>query len=294
MNASLELIDAFLDLCLLTDGLSRNTLDAYRRDLCKLAQRLEALDTDLVSVDEAILAQALLPQAQESTATRARLISAARRFFCHLLETGVRSNDPLKRLKGPQPVRALPRPLSEADVEALLEAPDAASLLGLRDRSMFELMYATGLRVSELVSLQLGELDLASGVVSTIGKGDKQRLVPMGEVAQEWLLRYLTEARPVLLAGTACDDVFVTVRRSRMTRQMAWFLIKRYATQLGLSHVSPHTLRHAFATHLVNHGADLRVVQLLLGHADISTTQIYTYVARERLRQLHREHHPRG
>lgn len=294
MNASLELIDAFLDLCLLTDGLSRNTLDAYRRDLCKLAQRLEALGTDLVSVDEAMLTQALLPQAQESTATRARLISAARRFFCYLLKTGVRSNDPLKRLKGPQPVRALPRPLSEADVEALLEAPDAASLLGLRDRSMFELMYATGLRVSELVSLQLGELDLASGVVSTIGKGDKQRLVPMGEVAQAWLLRYLTEARPVLLAGAACDDVFVTVRRSRMTRQMAWFLIKRYATQLGLSHVSPHTLRHAFATHLVNHGADLRVVQLLLGHADISTTQIYTYVARERLRQLHREHHPRG
>ncbi|MCL6261894.1 site-specific tyrosine recombinase XerD [Craterilacuibacter sp. RT1T] len=294
MNASLELIDAFLDRCLLADGLSRNTLDAYRRDLCKLAQRLEALETNLVAVDEAVLAQVLLPQAQESAATRARLISAARRFFRHLLESGVRRNDPLKRLKGPQPVRALPRPLSEANVEALLEAPDTASLLGLRDRAMFELMYATGLRVSELVSLQLGELDLVSGVVSTIGKGDKQRLVPMGEVAQEWLLRYLNESRPLLLAGAACDDVFVTVRRSRMTRQMAWLLIKRYATQLGLSHVSPHTLRHAFATHLVNHGADLRVVQLLLGHADISTTQIYTHVARERLRQLHRAHHPRG
>ncbi|MGL6070391.1 site-specific tyrosine recombinase XerD [Craterilacuibacter sp.] len=294
MNSSPELIDAFLDRRLLVDGLSRNTLDAYRRDLAKLAQRLAVEGYVLPDADTTVLSRVLLPQNGESTATRARLISVARRFYRHLLETGLRADDPLKNLKGPQPVRSLPHPLSEADVDALLAAPDDTSALGLRDRAMFELMYATGLRVSELVSLQLGELDLVSAVVSTIGKGDKQRLVPMGEVAQAWLLRYLAESRPLLLGGVPCHDVFVTVRRSGMTRQMAWFLIKGYANQLGFSHVSPHTLRHAFATHLVNHGADLRVVQLLLGHADISTTQIYTHVARERLRQLHQAHHPRG
>ncbi|XLM20202.1 tyrosine-type recombinase/integrase, partial [Chromobacterium piscinae] len=178
--------------------------------------------------------------------------------------------------------------------EALLAAPDVATPLGLRDRAMLEVLYASGLRVSELVGLTLNQLNLLDGVVKTVGKGSKERLVPLGEIAQDWLLRYLKQARPLLLAGHPCDAVFITQRKAGMTRQMAWHLITQYAGRQGLSKVSPHVLRHAFATHLVNHGADLRVVQLLLGHADISTTQIYTHVARERLKQLHARHHPRG
>ncbi len=294
MNEDLELIDLFVDHLLLSDGLSRNTLDAYRRDLAKLAARLDGEGCGLATAGAEALAAALQPQDGEKPATRARLIAACRRFYLFLFDSGQRADDPAQRLKGPLPRRTLPRTLSEADVDALLAAPDTATPLGLRDRAMFELMYATGLRVSELVGLQLSELDLAAGVVSTIGKGNKQRLVPMGEPAQQWLAVYLAEARPLLLSGRACEEVFVTVRRAGMTRQMAWQLVKRYTGMLGLAGVSPHTLRHAFATHLVNHGADLRVVQLLLGHADISTTQIYTHVARERLRALHARHHPRG
>lgn len=289
-----EVIDAFLDHLLLADGLARNTLDAYRRDLGKLAARLGEDGGCLRTADSRQLQAVTSPREGERDATRARLVAVVRRFYLYLFDQGIRADDPAQKLKGPLPKRPLPRSLSERDVEALLQMPDIATPLGLRDRAMLELMYATGLRVSELVGLGLSEVNLTDGVVSAIGKGNKQRLVPIGALAHDYLLRYLREARPRLLGGVPCDAVFVTVRRAAMTRQMAWQLIKRYASALGLGGVSPHTLRHAFATHLVNHGADLRVVQLLLGHADISTTQIYTHVARERLRQLHAAHHPRG
>jgi integrase/recombinase XerD len=287
-------IDAFLDQLWLADGLSANTLAAYRRDLNKLAQRLEQAGSSLVQADAGILADVLATRADEKPATRARLLSAARRYYQAQLQNGVRTDDPCARLVAPRGVARLPRSLSEAHVEALLAAPDCDTPLGLRDRAMFELLYATGLRVSELVNLRLEQVSLNEAWVATVGKGNKERLVPLGEVALDWLLRYLRESRPLLLAGAVSDALFVTQQKSAMTRQMAWYLISGYARRIGLSAVSPHTLRHAFATHLVNHGADLRVVQLLLGHSDISTTQIYTHVARERLKQLHRQHHPRG
>jgi integrase/recombinase XerD len=288
-------IDAFLDHLWLNDGLARNTLAAYRRDLEKLALRLQQVGGDLLAADTAALESALLLHADdEKPATRARLLSAARRFFQHQIQLGARSDDPSARMASPRLGRRLPKTLSEANVEALLDAPDVGTLLGLRDRCLLEVLYATGLRVSELVGLTLLQLDLISGLVKTVGKGNKERLVPLGEVALEWLQRYLSEARPHLLNGVQSEHVFITRRKGPMTRQMAWYLIVRYAEREGLPKLSPHTLRHAFATHMVNHGADLRVVQLLLGHADISTTQIYTHVARERLRQLHARHHPRG
>lgn len=290
-----ERIDAFLDHLWLNDGLARNTLAAYRRDLCKLDTRLQQVGSTLVAADASALSSALLLSAdREKPATRARLLSAAKRFYQFQLQVGARSDDPSARLASPRLGRRLPKSLSEADVEALLAAPDCSTLLGVRDRTMFEVLYATGLRVSELVGLTLLQLDTVSGLVRTIGKGNKERLVPLGEVALDWLSRYLTDVRPHLLSGAQSDAVFVTQRKGPMTRQMAWYLIVKYGRQQGLPPLSPHTMRHAFATHLVNHGADLRVVQLLLGHADISTTQIYTHVARERLKQLHAAHHPRG
>ncbi|BEV72100.1 site-specific tyrosine recombinase XerD [Paludibacterium sp. THUN1379] len=295
MNDVLDVLDTFLDHLWLSDGLSRNTLAAYRRDLNKLALRLEQVGGNLVTADGQALASALLLCAdQEKPATRARLLSAAKRFYQYLQQNGMRGDDPVARMATPKQGLRLPKTLSEAHVEALLAAPDTGTLLGLRDRCLFEVLYATGLRVSELVGLTLQQIDLVSGVLKTVGKGNKERLVPLGEIAVEWLQRYLSEARPHLLSGVQCDAVFITRLKGPMTRQMAWYLIVRYAERQGLPKLSPHTLRHAFATHLVNHGADLRVVQLLLGHADISTTQIYTHVARERLRQLHAEHHPRG
>ncbi|MBI3146043.1 MAG: site-specific tyrosine recombinase XerD [Pseudogulbenkiania sp.] len=296
MSNNAELVDLFLDQLWLSDGLSRNTLAAYRRDLLKLAARLaEDGVMSLATAGAADLQCALLLGIElEKATTRARLVSAVRRFYHHLLASGQRQDDPSAALSRPKHGQSLPKTLSENHVVALLDAPDTAAPLGLRDRAMLEVLYATGLRVSELVGLTLQQVDLNSGVVMTIGKGGKERLVPMGEVAQDWLARYLAHGRPALLAGVACDHVFVTRLKSGMTRQMAWHLISGYARRLGLPPVSPHTLRHAFATHLVNHGADLRVVQLLLGHSDISTTQIYTHVARERLRQLHERHHPRG
>lgn len=288
-------IDRFLDHLWLNAGLSRNTLSAYRRDLLKLTQRLDQVGASLDSADGAMLESALLLCAdQEKPATRARLLSAAKRYYQYLVQQGMRQDDPASRLASPKLGLRLPKTLSEANVEALLAAPDVTTLLGLRDRCLFEVLYATGLRVSELVSLSLLQLDMVSGLVKTIGKGNKERLVPLGEIALDWLGRYLLGARPHILAGVQSDAVFVTQRKGPMTRQMAWYLISKYAQRQGLPKISPHTLRHAFATHLVNHGADLRVVQLLLGHADISTTQIYTHVARERLKQLHAQHHPRG
>ncbi|ATP29946.1 site-specific tyrosine recombinase XerD [Chromobacterium violaceum] len=295
MSSDKDSIDAFLDQLWLEDGLSQNTLAAYRRDLSKLAARLAERGVSLETATLADLEQALLAGvASEKPATRARLTSALRRYYQHLSRSGVRQDDPSARLASPKQGLRLPKSMSEMDVEALLDAPDVETPLGLRDRAMLEVLYASGLRVSELVGMTLNQLNLLDGVVKTMGKGSKERLVPLGEIAQDWLLRYLKEARPLLLAGQPCDAVFVTQRKAGMTRQMAWHLITQYAGRQGLAKVSPHVLRHAFATHLVNHGADLRVVQLLLGHADISTTQIYTHVARERLKQLHARHHPRG
>lgn len=296
MSNNSELITRFLDALWLSDGLSDHTLAAYRRDLAKLVRRLDDVGaTQLSQVSSGELSAAFnVAYVEEKPATRARLFSSTRRFFHYLIATGVRCDDPTQHLSAPKRGLRLPKTLSEQSVEALLTAPDVTTRLGLRDRALLEVLYATGLRVSELVGLTLAQLDSVSGLVKTLGKGKKERLVPLGEEAVEWLGRYLEEARPVLLGGVPCSAVFVTQRKAAMTRQMAWLLIVRYAQRIGVTRVSPHTLRHAFATHLVNHGADLRVVQLLLGHADISTTQIYTHVARERLKRLHEAHHPRG
>ena len=227
--------------------------------------------------------------------TTARLLSSMKRFYQYGLREGKIQIDPTLQIAAPKLSRLLPKSLSEADVEALLHAPDVESPLGLRDRAMLETLYASGLRVSELIGLKVVQVSLDMAVVKTLGKGAKERLVPIGEQALDWLTRYLREARPSLLSGKSSDAMFVTARASAMSRQAFWYLIKRHAVIAGIDKpLSPHTLRHAFATHLINHGADLRVVQLLLGHADISTTQIYTHVARERLKQLHAKHHPRG
>lgn len=277
------------------ENLSTNTLDAYRRDLIKLSLYLHSHDSSLLNAEEHHLEQMLLSTQQtEKNTTRARQLSAWRRFYLYLLQQKQRQNDPCAGLITPKQAQRLPKTLSEASVEALLQMPDIDKPLGLRDKALLELMYATGLRVSEAISLQMNQIDIHNGVLQTIGKGNKERMVPMGEYAQKWLTRYLVESRPLLLTGHQCDALIVTRRKQAMTRQMAWVIISGYASVLGLGKVSPHTLRHAFATHLVNHGADLRSVQLLLGHSDITTTQIYTHVARTRLQQLHQKHHPRS
>ncbi|HEY9446296.1 MAG TPA: site-specific tyrosine recombinase XerD, partial [Burkholderiales bacterium] len=233
---------------------------------------------------------------QKARATSAaRLLSSLKRYYRHALREGVIALDPTLNIQSPKMPRALPKTLTEEHVERLIAAPNVAAALGLRDRAMLETLYATGLRVSELVTLQTAQLSADMGLVRVLGKGAKERLVPLGEEALFWVRRYLGESRPALLRGRVAEDLFVTARGAAMTRQAFWQLIKRYAAQAGvMTGVSPHTLRHAFATHLLNHGADLRVVQLLLGHADVATTQIYTHVARERLKQLHAKHHPRG
>ena len=305
LTASLTSIDAFCDAVWLEDGLARNTLDAYRRDLTLFARWLAERETTVTDAEETDLTAyvaARHPGSQASSANRR--LAVLRRFYRHLLRVDPSRGDPTRRLSTARRSQRFPKTLSEAQVDALLAAPDADTALGLRDRAMLELMYASGLRVSELVTLHTLRLGLDQGVVRVIGKGDKERLVPMGEAAREWIARYLREARPVLASGRALDALFVTAQRKGgderardggMTRQMFWKLIKRHATIAGITApLSPHMLRHAFATHLLNHGADLRVVQLLLGHADISTTQIYTHVARERLKALHAKHHPRG
>jgi len=292
------LIDEFCDALWLEDGLARNTLEAYRSDLAQFATWLEAQQRkDLISVDQADIQSYLGYQFRKKTRATsvARLLSALKRFYRYCLRQGRVKADPTLRIDSPKLPRGLPKSLTEEDVESLLTAPRADKALGLRDKAMLETLYASGLRVSELVTLKLGQVSQDMGVVRVVGKGSKERLVPLGEEAIAWIRQYLKEARPELLGGRAADDLFVTVRGSAMTRQMFWHLLRRYAAQAGLKKpISPHTLRHAFATHLLNHGADLRVVQLLLGHSDISTTQIYTHVARERLKQLHAKHHPRG
>lgn len=296
--SSTELIDAFCDALWLEDGLSRNTIESYRRDLAQFAAWLERRDgRGLLAAGQsdiqAYLAHLFTRRTRATSA--ARFLSSLKRFYRHAVRQRQIEADPTLRIEPPKRPRALPKSLTEEDVEQLLAAPPADTALGLRDRAMLETLYATGLRVSELVSLRLGQVSHDTGVVRVVGKGAKERLVPLGEEALAWLRRYQREARPVLLGGRASDDLFVTARGGAMTRQMFWHLLRRYARRAGITRaVSPHTLRHAFATHLLNHGADLRVVQLLLGHSDISTTQIYTHVARERLKQLHAKHHPRG
>ena len=293
-------IDAFVDALWLEEGLSRNTLTAYRRDLTLYARWLQGRGRSLLQTAETDLNAYFSARHTETRATTAnRRLTVFKRYFRWALRERRIDADPTLRLQAARQPLRVPKTLSEAQVEALLAAPEVAVPLGLRDRTMLELMYASGLRVSELVGLKTFNVSLSEHVLRVFGKGSKERLVPFGEVAAQWLQRYLQEARPALLAGRQTDDLFVTLRGTRageaMTRVMFWQLVKKYAVRAGITApLSPHTLRHAFATHLLNHGADLRAVQMLLGHADISTTTIYTHVARERLKTLHAQHHPRG
>ncbi|WP_035881418.1 site-specific tyrosine recombinase XerD [Cupriavidus metallidurans] len=298
LDGDLSLVDRFCDALWLEDGLARNTIDAYRHDLAMLARWLhESGATALLGVDDTALSGYFAARHLETRASSAnRRLTVFRRFYQWALREHMIETDPCLLLRPAKQPPRFPKTLSEAQVVALLEAPDIETPLGLRDRTMLELMYASGLRVSELTNMKTIEVGLNEGVARVVGgKGNKERLVPFGAQAGDWLHRYLSDARPTLLAGRACDELFVTQRGEGMTRQTFWHLIKKHARDAGIhAPLSPHTLRHAFATHLLNHGADLRVVQLLLGHADISTTQIYTHVARERLRELHLHHHPRG
>jgi len=294
-------IDRFADALWLEDGLSSNTLESYRRDLTQFAVWLgiSASGADLYKATSADL-QAWMAHLhlvrKVSARSASRALSALRRFFAMALREGRISEDPTARIDAPKLPRLPPKSISEADVEHLLNAPKIDSPMGLRDRAMLELLYACGLRVSELIGLRCLQIDLQAGVLKVMGKGARERLVPLGEEAVYWVDQYLKGgARERLLNGQQTEDLFVTQRGEGMTRQAFWALIRRYAIQVGIrGTLSPHTLRHAFATHLLNHGADLRVVQMLLGHADITTTQIYTHVARERLKAMHSKHHPRG
>lgn len=292
----MQWLDEFIDDLWLQQAASNHTLQAYRSDLKKLERFLTDSGKSLEQATEQDLLEFSLNQTQQGQSLRsnARFLSAARKFYRFLLHRGIRHDDPTTSIRTPKQPRSLPKGLSEADVEALLEAPDTSAAIGLRDRCMLEVLYATGLRVSELTGLRLSEVSLRQGVVRITGKGNKERLVPMGEEAMDWLQRYLRHGR-VEFGGADSDIVFLSGRGKQMTRQTFWYRIKHYATQANLhAELSPHTLRHAFATHLLNHGADLRALQMLLGHSDVATTQIYTHVARARLQALHAQHHPRG
>ena len=299
MSDNNALIDQFTSGLWLANGLAENTLKSYASDLNLLAQFLQQRDKQLLTASEmdlnAYLAHLFHDGAVKQTTSSNRKIASFKRFYGWAIQSNLITQDPCAQLLMARPAARLPQTLSETQVESLLKAPDD-SAKGVRNRAMIELMYASGLRVSELIRLRMLEVSLNDGVLRITGKGSKTRLVPFGENAGEWLTRYLGEARGELLRGRVCDEVFVTARGAGMTRQMFWHVIKNYALQVGIAPVliSPHTIRHAFATHLLNHGADLRVVQMLLGHSDISTTQIYTHVARERLKNLHATHHPRG
>lgn len=289
-------LDTFIDHLWLEDGLSKNTLESYRLDLSSFALWLTPQNKQLLTVDQADIQQYLAVKFPLSKPRSiSRLIASMRRFYRYLMRDNKISLDPTIKIQSPKLPRSLPKSLNEEEVIALLNAPNIAESAGLRDKAMLELLYACGLRVSELVGVKVTEVNVSDGVVRITGKGSKTRLVPMGEEAVDWISRYLSAARSAILQKRLCDALFVTNRGEAMTRQAFWYLIKRYALLAGIAkHMSPHVLRHAFATHLLNHGADLRVVQMLLGHSDISTTQIYTHVARERLKQLHSMHHPRG
>ena len=292
-----KLLESFLDAIWAERGLSDNTLKSYRYDLTLLCQHLESRNRTLLDAKREDLLHFLATQVQTGRSPRSlsRYLSGFRQFYQWLLREGRVLKDPSALIESPKLGRGLPKALSEQQVVGLLEAPDTGTPLGLRDRTMLELMYATGLRVSELISLEAVNININQGVVRVMGKGGKERLVPLGEEALSWMQRYLKESRPDLMRGGECPQVFVTARRAGMTRQAFWHAIRKHAGDAGITQsVSPHMLRHSFATHLLNHGADLRVVQLLLGHSDLSTTQIYTHIAREGQKQLHSEHHPRG
>jgi integrase/recombinase XerD len=297
MSDNRELLEMFLDTVWAERGLSANTLKSYRYDLSQLALHLEKKDRLLLHASRGDLLNTLATQVQAGRSPRSlsRYLASYRQFYRWLLREGRIETDPSALIESPKLGRGLPKALSEQQVVGLLEAPDIDTPLGLRDRTMLELMYATGLRVSELVNLDVVNLGINQGVVRVMGKGGKERLVPLGEEALSWMQRYLRESRPGLMGGGDCQLVFVTARKAGMTRQAFWYAIRKHAATAGIAQpVSPHMLRHSFATHLLNHGADLRVVQLLLGHSDLSTTQIYTHIAREGLKQLHSVHHPRG
>jgi len=287
-----RLLDAFCDALWLEDGLSKNTIASYRADLEQLCFFLK--EDSLLKAKEADLF-AFFASRKGRASSAARLVSTLKRFYQYCVRERRVSADPTLKLDPPKRTPRFPKVLSEADVEALLASPDVATPRGLRDRAMLETLYATGLRVSELVALKTFEANLDAGVVRVLGKGSKERLVPLGEEAAHWLQKYLAASRTKLLGKKTTDSLFVTARGAGMTRQAFWHLIRRYGARATPGKkLSPHVLRHAFATHLINHGADLRVVQMLLGHADTATTQIYTHVARERLKALHAKHHPRG
>ena len=293
--SSTDLIDQFLDAVWVEQGLSKNTLSAYSSDLRIFAKWLS--DKSMLDVDKGDLSRFLATRYAAGIGNRstARILSSLRRFYGYYIRENSLIIDPTLLIESPHIGRPLPISLSELDVELLLNAPEVTNTNGFRDKTMLEVLYATGLRVSELVGLKFEQISFRQGVVRIIGKGNKERLVPVGEEAMSWLGAYMIQARKKLLGERQCDYLFVTNRGDGMTRQAFWHIIKRHAKKAGISKVlSPHTLRHAFATHLLNHGADLRVVQLLLGHADLSTTQIYTHIARERLKELHSKFHPRG
>lgn len=289
-------LDTFIDHLWLEDGLSKNTLESYRSDLAQFSVWLGSQKITLIQANQADIQQYLAIKFPDSKPRSiGRLVASMRRFYRYWLREKVIEVDPTLQIESPKLPRSLPKSLNEQEVEDLLDAPDINLPIGLRDRAMLELLYASGLRVSELVTIKVNEVSTQDGVVRVTGKGSKTRLVPMGEEAADWIVRYLKHGRPEMLEKRLSDDLFVTTRAAAMTRQAFWYLIKRYALKAGIQKpMSPHVLRHAFATHLLNHGADLRVVQMLLGHSDISTTQIYTHVARERLKKLHSAHHPRG
>jgi len=291
------LIEQFLDNVWAERGLSDNSLQSYRHDLLQLHNRLAKRNKTLKAATREDLLAVLAAEIQQGKSPRSisRYLSAYRQFYRWLVREGAISSDPVALIESPKTGRGLPKALTEQQVEILLAAPDLDSSLGQRDKSMLELMYATGLRVSELVGLELSSVNLNQGVARVVGKGRKERLVPIGDVAHDSLKLYLSSGRPELLKGAQTDSVFVTSRKAAMTRQAFWYMLRRYAAQCEIPQkLSPHMLRHSFATHLLNHGADLRVVQLLLGHSDLSTTQIYTHIAREGLKRMHETHHPRG
>lgn len=297
LNQDSIIIERYLDAIWMEKGLSKNTLDSYRSDLEAFSMWAESRGFNLLQVDSELLLGYLSERHTKNFSSRssARFLSCVRGFYRHQIREGLLTEDPLALVEYPKLPRALPKSLTEKDVEDLLAAPDLSDPVGLRDRTMFEVLYACGLRVTELVELTMSQVNLRQNVVRIMGKGSKERLVPMGEEAAAWLERYLREARPVLLHNCPNEIVFPSMRAQAMTRQTFWHRIKHWALVAGIDKpLSPHTLRHAFATHLLNHGADLRVVQLLLGHSDLSTTQIYTHVARSRMKSQHAEHHPRG
>ncbi len=297
MSPDQPVIEAFLDTLWVENGLSENTLAAYRNDLLGLSIWLSKLPVSITDAGREHLLDYLSYRVQQGSRPRtsARLLSSIRRFYRYLVRQGAVQQDPSAQIEFPKLGRPLPETLGEEEVEKLLNAPNINKAQGVRDRAMLEVLYACGLRVSELVGLDLNQINLNNGVIRVVGKGNKERLIPFGEQAIEWLTLYINQSRNELLKSKQSDSLFISNRGAAMTRQAFWHMIKKYAKHVEISkHLSPHTLRHAFATHLLNHGADLRVVQMLLGHSDLSTTQIYTHVAQARLQDLHRMHHPRG